>query len=410
MGNLKKLLILSIWDDPWSLGPGSGVPDEKHFIRRFRDAGVELHFLIPESPGGTPRRKEPGVHFHTYGNIFHKARILPSPLRRLTIPYIYTYSVYGDVRRTVELVQPDVLLGFSHYAIEPLSRIGRQKGIPAAVKLFGVMFLAHENLTGLRRRWLNFDQERALKHPLDRYIVLNDGTRGERALAALGIPVEKIEFLPNGMNMEWADLRIDVPRERAKLGLPVDKTLIVTVSRIVKLKRVDLLIEAVSRMSGEARDRAALVITGDGPERQGLEEMSRTLGLSGMTHFTGPVPYDSMPILLKSCDIFAATGELTNMSMPPCEAMLCGLPVAAFDVAGTSEAIRDGETGLLVENRDTRAMASALDRLVLDSALRDNLGRGAAAYALEYFMSWERRTARELEILEELASESNPGQ
>jgi glycosyltransferase involved in cell wall biosynthesis len=138
--------------------------------------------------------------------------------------------------------------------------------------------------------------------------------------------------------------------------------------------------------------------------------MSRKLGLSTMTYFTGPVPYDSMPILLKSCDIFAATGELTNMSMPPCEAMLCGLPVAAFDVAGTSEAIRDGETGLLVENGDTRAMASALDRLVLDSALRDNLGRGAAAYASENFMSWERRTARELEILEELASENNPGQ
>ena len=102
MGSLKKLLILSIWDDPWSLGEGSGVPDERHFIRRFRDAGVELHFLIPESAGGTPRREEPGVHFHTYGNVFHRARILPPPVRRLTIPYIYTFSVYGDVRRTVE--------------------------------------------------------------------------------------------------------------------------------------------------------------------------------------------------------------------------------------------------------------------------------------------------------------------
>ena len=409
MGNLKRLLILSIWDDPWSLGQGRGVPDEQHFIRRFRDAGVELHFLIPESPGGTPRREEPGVHFHTYGNVFHKVRILPSPVRRFTIPYIYTYSVYGDVRRTVELVQPDVLLGFSHYTIEPLSRIGRQKGIPAAVKLFGVMFLASEDLTGLRRWWLNFDQERALKHPLDRYIVLNDGTMGDRALAARGIPVEKIEFLPNGMNMEWANFKTDVPRERAEFGLPVDRTLIVTVSRLVKLKRVDLLIEAVSKMSGEAMDQAALVITGDGPERQGLEEMSRTLGLSGMTHFTGAVPYDSMPRLLKCCDIFAATSELTNMSMPPCEAMLCGLPVAAFDVAGTSEAVRDGETGLLVENGDTRAMASALDRLVLASGLRENLGRGAAAYASENFMSWEHRTAREFEILEELASEINPG-
>ncbi len=409
MGNLKRLLILSIWNDPWSLGEGSGVPDERHFIRTFRDAGVELHFLIPESAGGSPRREEPGVHLHTYGNLFHKARILPSPVRRLSIPYLYTCSVYGDVRRTVELVKPDVLLGFSHYAIEPISRIGRQKGIPTAVKLFGVMFLAREDLTGFQRWWFNFDQKKALKHPLDRYIVMNDGTMGDRALAACGIPAEKIEFLPNGMTMEWADIEIAVPRERVEFGLPVDRTLIVTVSRLTKLKRVDLLIEAVSRMSDEAKDRAALVITGDGTERQGLEEMSRALGIGGMTHFTGAVPYDSMPRLLKSCDIFAATSELTNMSMPPCEAMICGLPVAAFDVAGTSEGIRDDETGLLVENGDIRAMASALDMLVLDPVLRDKLGRGAAAYAAENFMSWDRRTTRELRILEKLASESNPG-
>ncbi len=104
------------------------MPDERHFIRRFRDAGVELHFLIPEPADGSVRRGDEGVHFHTYGNVFHKARVLPSPLRRLAIPYIYTCSVYGDLRRLVEQIEPDVMLGFSHYAIEPLSRIRQAEG------------------------------------------------------------------------------------------------------------------------------------------------------------------------------------------------------------------------------------------------------------------------------------------
>jgi len=410
LGDLKRLLILSIWDDPWSLGEGSGVPDERHFIERFREAGVELHFLIPEPEGSTSRRDRDGVYFHTYGNVFRKARVLPSPARRIVIPYIYTCSVYGDLCRTVEEVDPDVLLGFSHYAIEPLSRLGRQKGIPAAVKLFGVMYLSREDIPGPRRWWLNFDQERALRHPLDMYIVLNDGTMGDRALISRGIPEEKIAFLPNGMNIGWAGMDVDVPRERSGFGLPGDRTLIVTVSRLVRLKRVDLLLEAVSRMSAEAKDGSALVIAGDGPDRPALEDKARALGIAGMTRFTGAVPYDSMPRLLKSCDIFAATSELTNMSMPPCEAMLCGIPVAAFDVAGTADGVRDGETGILVENGDTGAMAAALDRLVLDPGLRADLGRGAASYASANFMSWEKRTALELDILERLASSHGPRQ
>ena len=277
-------------------------------------------------------------------------------------------------------------------------------GIPTACKLFGVMYLARDDIGGFKRWWLNFDQDRAMKFPLDRYIVLNDGTMGDRALAARGIPPGRIEFLPNGMNMGWASLEVDAAAGRREFGLPAGRVLIATVSRLVKLKRVDLLIEAFAKMSGEARGRAALVITGDGPGRRDLEELAARLGVADDTVLTGAIPYDSMPRLLKSCDIFAATSDLTNLSMPPCEAMLCGLPVAAFDVAGTSEGVRDGETGLTAAYGDTAALAGALESLVLDEEMRVRLGRGAAQWALRNLMSWEDRTARELEILEELAS------
>ena len=148
MGNLRKILILSIWDEQWSLGEGSGVPDERHFIDRLREAGVELHFLIPESPTGNGRKKIDGVHFHTYGNVFHRARLLPRPVRRLTLPHLFTLAVYGDLRRAVEKIRPDVVLAFSHLSIEPVSRVGRQMGVPTACKLFGVMYLGREDIGG----------------------------------------------------------------------------------------------------------------------------------------------------------------------------------------------------------------------------------------------------------------------
>ena len=47
-GALKKILILSIWNNVWELGKEGGVADELHFVRHFTDCGIELHFLIPE--------------------------------------------------------------------------------------------------------------------------------------------------------------------------------------------------------------------------------------------------------------------------------------------------------------------------------------------------------------------------
>jgi len=94
LGILRRLLILSIWDDPWSLGEGSGVPDERHFIETFREAGVELHFLIPEPAGHDTRKGGDGVYFHTYGNVFRKARVLPPPVRRVVLPYIYLLRLW----------------------------------------------------------------------------------------------------------------------------------------------------------------------------------------------------------------------------------------------------------------------------------------------------------------------------
>ncbi len=106
--------------------------------------------------------------------------------------------------------------------------------------------------------------------------------------------------------------------------------------------------------------------------------------------------------MLKACDIFGATNELTNMSLPPCEALLCGVPVVAFDVSGTSEAIIDGETGLLSPDGDVDHLAKRLSTLINDEELRKKLGRNAKRFAKEHFVSWDERIRMELEVMEEV--------
>ncbi|MBN2071021.1 MAG: glycosyltransferase family 4 protein [Candidatus Krumholzibacteriota bacterium] len=402
---LEKILVLSIWDEMWSLGEGCGVPDELHFIEKLTSRGIEIEYLIPEPRGKTAQYQRPGLRYHTYPNVFRSLDPLPGPLRRIVLPGLFMSRLMPVLRRLVREYDPDLILGYSYYSLGPLKKIGMKTGIPTAVKLFGVMYLRHHHLPWIQYRRYNHEQISALRHKVDHYIVLNDGTQGRDALVEKGIDPEKITFLPNGMDLRWAELEIDRVKTRRALHLPEGKRLAVTFSRLVRSKRVDLFLKAMAAVDSRLLDEAAVVIGGDGPDLESLKKLSRELGIFEKVYFTGAVKYNEIPLLLKSCDFFVGTNELTNMSMPPCEALLCGLPVVAFDIAGTSEVVRDGETGLLVSAGDLDGMTAKIETLLGDPGMVSKLGRQASDFAKNHFMSWDERTSKELEVFDQLVSE-----
>ena len=397
--DLKKILILSIWENLWSLGEGCGVPDELHFSNKLQSAGIETFLLKPKSTGHTDDHEQIGITTYTYPNIVSSCEKMPGPIARSLISIYFPYKVTDRLKSIAAMIKPDLILGFAHQSIKPISEVGRKLGIPAVVKLFGVMQLGREKLSLLKYWYSNFDQINSLRYPVDHYIVLNDGTLGNKALTSRGIPENRVSFLQNGMNLEWAEMKIDRREIRGSMGLPENDILIVTLSRFIKLKRIDHLLKAAARISKETMKKVSFVIAGDGPGKQYLIEKTKTLGLEKRVYFTGAVPYDRVPELLKACDIFAGTSELTNMAMPTCEAMLCGLPVVAYNVAGTSEVVRDGETGLLVENSNIDAFAGKLSLLINDDELRQRLSRKAASFSREYFVDWADRVEQEMKVL-----------
>ncbi|MBN1884183.1 MAG: glycosyltransferase family 4 protein [Candidatus Krumholzibacteriota bacterium] len=398
-GTPKRIVVLSIWDDLWSLGEGAGVADELHFIRGLVRAGWEIHYLIPEPAGGAPPAGD-GIRWHTYPNVFRRWRRLPGSLARFAWYASFDRAAGKPLRELARGAGADLLLGFSHYTCGVVGRTGRDLAIPTAVKLFGVMNLGRTDLSPLRYRWLNADQLLAFRRPVDRYIVLDDGTRGEEALARLGVPRERISFLPNGMDVEWADVAVDRAAARREFGLPPDGVLAVTLSRLVQSKRIDLFLEAAALALAGGPPDLCFVVAGDGPDRAALEAQARRLGIAERILFTGIVPHDDVVRLFKACDIFVGTNELTNKSLPPCEAILCGLPVVAFDVAATAEIVRDGETGILVDNGDVAGLATAIASLATDEPRRLRLAAGAARFGREYFVSWEDRVRMETDLFE----------
>jgi glycosyltransferase involved in cell wall biosynthesis len=346
-GDRPRILVITPWDRMWSLDAGAGVSDEHHFIAGFTRAGYEVHFLAPAAPEAGATHYE-NVELHTYPNFFHRTAGWPSALRRLLWPLLFHLVVAPPALRLLRALRPVFVLGLSHYT--PLTTwLCRRAGVPAGVKLAGVMDLVHTEWPRARYFFKNFEQLAALRFPQDAWIVLDDGTRGGDVLHARGIDPAHIHFLPNGLDVEW----LDAP----------------------------------------APDRGA----------------ARAAGVAGHVCFTGVVPHDEVPALMAASDVFVSTSNLTNMALPTCEALICGVPVIAYDVGDTARVVRHGETGLLVPDGDVDALAAAVAALLDDAPARARMGQAGRRLARERFTRWDARVDMEVEIVRRIVAGKEKG-
>jgi glycosyltransferase involved in cell wall biosynthesis len=149
---------------------------------------------------------------------------------------------------------------------------------------------------------------------------------------------------------------------------------------------LDTLIDALSLIAAE-RSHVRLLVVGDGPERDRLDERVRTLGLEDSLHFTGPVDSDQIPGWLTSMDIAVAPyPDIDGFYFSPLklfEYMAAGCACVTTRVGDLSGLIDHGHTGLLCPPDDTKALAETITRLVDDAALRAELGARARQRAVQ---------------------------
>jgi glycosyltransferase involved in cell wall biosynthesis len=396
-----RILVISPWETVWSLGRDgdvkAGVSDDDRFIDAFTRAGYELHFLRPRSA-----RTDERVTTHFYPNFFRATRALPTPLRRPLWPLCFHALVAPRALSLARALRPDVVLGHSHYATLTTRVIRARLGIPSATKLFGVMDLVHTEWPAAKYLFKNLEQLLALKFAQDAWIVLDDGTRGGEIVRGRGVPADRVHFLPNGLNVEWIEARPDRAQARRRFGIPEGAPVVLFLARLVDSKRPLDLVRAAARPGAGAN--TVFVFAGDGPLRGGLERAAREAGLGDRVRFTGTVAHDDVPALMAASDLFVSTSTLTNRALPACEAMLCGVPVVAYDTGDTATVVRDGATGVLAPDGDVSALADAIGRLLADAPLRARLAAAARDLARATFVSWEKRTAMEMEIFDRLAA------
>ncbi|WP_097886933.1 glycosyltransferase family 4 protein [Streptomyces sp. st140] len=180
-------------------------------------------------------------------------------------------------------------------------------------------------------------------------------------------------------------------RERYGLGA---RPVILCAARLVPRKGQDTLIRALPAVLRSVPD-AVLLLTGDGPYARTLHRLAADTGVADAVILAGGRPHPEMPEHYAAADVFAMpcrtrrSGlEVEGLGIVFLEAAAAGLPVLVGDSGGAPDTVRDGETGHLVDGRDTAAVADRLVTLLRDRAAAAAMGEKGRAWVREAW-GWE---------------------
>lgn len=212
--------------------------------------------------------------------------------------------------------------------------------------------------------------------------------------ASLGLDREKFRIIRPAVDLEF--FSPGVPKRWSPPAL----ALISTGSLIWK-KGWEYALQAL-RQALDNGANAHLRIVGDGPDKQRVQFTIEDLGLAERVTLLGKRPRTEVRDLLRESDAFVLASLSEGISNAVLEAMACGLPVITTDVGGMREAVQDGVEGLVVASRDATALATAIENLAVNQALRSRMGVAARAKAEAEF-GLDHQTDQFLELYRDLA-------
>jgi len=224
-------------------------------------------------------------------------------------------------------------------------------------------------------------------------VAISEFTRA--SLADFGVAEQSITVAYPGADAPAPrdDARIAALRQSLSLSAG---PLVLSVGRFIARKNHRALVDAWPRVL-ERVPGAQLVMAGRGPERDACTARAQALGVAHAVHCPGYLDDADIAQLYHACDLFAlpngedGSGHVEGFGLVFAEAAASAKPSIAGDSGGAREAVLHGETGLLVNARDTDALAEALITLLTDTPLRERMGNAARA-RVELELNWQRFT------------------
>jgi glycosyltransferase involved in cell wall biosynthesis len=212
---------------------------------------------------------------------------------------------------------------------------------------------------------------------------------------SLGADADRSSVIPYGVDSRRFRPDDQLRRRgREMLGLSQSTPLVVAVGRLVKKKGFEYLVQATTALKTH-HPGVKIVIAGTGDLGASLRTQADASGLGERITFLGQVPHDAVPALIAAADVAVApsihdsAGNVDGLPNTVMEMMASGTPLVATRAGGIGEIATDGETAHLVDERDARALAVAIDNILRDPSAAAAMGRRAREFVCRHH-SWER--------------------
>jgi phosphatidyl-myo-inositol dimannoside synthase len=215
-----------------------------------------------------------------------------------------------------------------------------------------------------------------------------------RLYELLGRPdlAARVQLVPLGTEPRQFRPGLDTGPLRRKYGLDGGPWLL-TVARLEWHKGIDTVIRALPAVRA-AHPGTRYAVAGVGPRRAELDRIAGEAGIRHAVEFLGFVPDDDLPALYNAADLYVGVSRYHDLlvegfGISLVEASASGVAVVGGRSGGVPDAVRDGETGILVDPENPEAVAAGISRLLGDDALRERMG-AAGRRAVETYYNWDR--------------------
>lgn len=303
--------------------------------------------------------------------------MLPTLTQSNFLKLFFTNSI--RVVHLLKKIQPDLvhLHAQHHYSIAiTLS------GLPFILNSWGTEVLELPTTSFSRRALAKMAAAQARRIIVDARILKHIWKR-------MGVPEQKTEIIPFGVDMNVFNPKVDGDPIRKKLRLKkTDIAVISTRAFYNSHYDVERLIRAIPLVVDTCHN-VKFIVKGSGPQGCHLRNLARRLGVSSYVYFAGLVPHPELARYLRAADIYVSTSRVDSTSVSLLEAMACGVPPVVTNIFGNREWIHAGVNGLLYPPGDARALAEKIVQLSQNAELRERFGEKCFLIVKER-ASWEK--------------------